>query len=178
MYSDHSGRPSGESWRPYFGEGRLPPFSAQISPCPVPSPSPPSNLPPSPSIPSIPLLFPGIKGQLSSVRLVLASCEEKPTYIADVSHAPLVLPEAPGHVDIGGSRGHGRVRAPGARQAGAHHPCQDGAGCPGQAAHPLASLTVTSLTCEWRSHPTTDRHPGSSLTHRSEASHDTCAARW
>ena len=177
MYSDHSGRPSGESWRPYFGEGRLPPFSAQISPCPVPSPSPPSNLPP---FPLHPLAVPRNQRStgMSSVRLVLDSCEEKPTYIADVSHAPLVLPEAPGHVDIGGSRGHGRVRTPGARQAVAHHPCQDGAGCPGQAAHPLASLTVTSLTCECRSHPTTDRHPGSSLTHRSEASHDTCAARW
>ena len=177
MYSDHyghSGRPSGESWRPYFGEGRLPPSQ----PCPVTSALIQLLfcLEGSPS----PLAVPRNQRStgMSSVRLVLDSCKEKPTYIADVSHAPLVLPEAPGHVDIGGSRGHGRVRTPGARQAVAHHPCQDGAGCPGQAAHPLASLTVTSLTCEWRSHPTTDRHPGSSLTHRSEASHDTCAARW
>ena len=91
---------------------------------------------------------------MSSVRPVSTLVRRLgPTYIADISHVPLVLPKTPCHVDIGGRSGYRGVGTAVARQAVADHPCQDGAEGPGQAAHPCASLTVTSLTCELSSHP-------------------------
>ena len=73
------------------------------------------------------------------------------TYIADISHVPLVLPKTPCHVDIGGRSRDGGVGAAVARQAVAHHPCQDGEEGPGQVAHPCDSL-LTSLTCSYWAH--------------------------
>ena len=71
---------------------------------------------------------------MSSVRLVVifGLCPPlvrrlRPTYIADISHVPLVLPEPPRHVDIGGRSRYRGVGAALARQAVANHPCQDGA---------------------------------------------------
>ena len=86
---------------------------------------------------------------MSSVQLVvifglylpLSGGWVEPTYIADISHVPLVLPEPPRHVDIGGRSGYRGMGTAVPRQAVADHPCQDGAEGPGQAAHPCASFS-------------------------------------
>ena len=156
MYSDHSvAAHQGKVGARILGRGAL---TALLNPCPVPNPSPPSFLPPGPPSPGSSQESKVNWDELSAAGgdiwpASLLVRRLGPTYIADISHVPLVLPEPPRHVDIGGRSGYRGVGTAVARQAVADHPCQDGAEGPGQAAHPCASLTVTSLTCELSSHP-------------------------